>query len=99
MPSRAIASRWGGDAARKLEAIDVLRDRLEPASVARRLFRVLELSEEQAVDLGHGKRLAVTVPDGGPVAAIAPDGRLVGLVTVAEGSARSLVNFPEGASS
>ncbi len=87
------------DAARKLEAIDVLRDRLEPASVARRLFRVLELSEEQAVDLGHGKRLAVTVPDGGPVAAIAPDGRLVGLVTVAEGSARSLVNFPEGASS
>jgi len=84
--------------ARELESIDIQRDSLHPATVARRLFPVIELSEEQTTDLGHGKRLNVTIPDGGPVAAIAPGGRLVGLVTVTEGSARSLVIFPEGAS-
>lgn len=86
------------DGAHELETIDVLRDRLDPATVARRLFPALELSAQEAVDLGHGKRVTVTTPDGGPVAAIAPDGRLVGLVTVTEGTARSLVNFPEGVS-
>lgn len=80
--------------AHELEEIDTQRDRLDSAAVARELFPALELSEQQAVDLGHGKRLDVTIPDGGPVAAIAPDGRLVGLVAVADGSAKSIVNFP-----
>ncbi len=83
------------DDARPLEAIDVATDRLEPAAVARELFPVLELSAAGAVDLGHGKRLGVAHPDGGPLAAIAPDGRLVGLVTVEDGTAKPLVNFPQ----
>lgn len=82
------------DRAHELEAIDVAADRLPSSEVARELFPVLDLSGQQTIDLGHGKRLAVTIPDGGPVAAIAPDGRLVGLVTVADGSAKPLVNFP-----
>jgi tRNA pseudouridine55 synthase len=54
------------------------------------------LSDEQTTDLGHGKRLVLgDVPDApGPVAAIAPDGRLVGLVGVTAGTARILANFP-----
>ena len=82
------------DRAHELRAIDLAADRLPSAEVARELFPVLELAGQQAIDLGHGKRLVVTIPDGGPVAAIAPDGRLVGLVTVADGSAKPLVNFP-----
>lgn len=85
---------FGIDRAHQLEAVDIAQDRLDPAEVARELLPVLELSAQQAVDLGHGKRLAVTIPDGGPVAGIGPDGRLVGLVTVTESSATSLVNFP-----
>ena len=82
------------DRAHELGAIDLAADSLPSAEVARELFPVLELAGQQAIDLGHGKRLVVTIPDGGPVAAIAPDGRLVGLVTVADGSAKPLVNFP-----
>ena len=32
--------------------------------------------------------------DGGPVAALDPRGRLIGLVQIDDGSARVLVNFP-----
>lgn len=77
-----------------LDSLEVERDRLEPAAVAGELFPVLELSDREAVDLGHGKRFAVGHPDGGPLAAIGPDGRLVGLVAVADGTAKTLVNFP-----
>jgi tRNA pseudouridine55 synthase len=77
-----------------LDSLEVERDRLEPAMVARELFPAIELSDQQATDLGHGKRPSVAHPDGGPIAAIDSGGRLVGLVTVADGAARVLVNFP-----
>ncbi|MEX1079402.1 MAG: tRNA pseudouridine(55) synthase TruB [Homoserinimonas sp.] len=74
---------------------------LSPASVATTLFPNLSLDEQQAVDLEHGKRidtpgLAAQAAAGysGPVAAIAPDGRLVGLVEPIGHQARVLVNFP-----
>lgn len=70
---------------------------LDPAEVARALFPVLELSAEQTVDLGHGKRFEVDpdrTPDAPLVAAIAPDGRLVGLIEVARGRTRVVTNFP-----
>ena len=76
----------------------VVAEALEaPATTASRLFTTLRLTEEQSIDLGHGKKLALgdDVPDaGGPVAAVAPDGRLVGLVSVTAGRAKTLVNFP-----
>ncbi|WP_419818682.1 tRNA pseudouridine(55) synthase TruB [Glaciibacter flavus] len=81
--------------ARTLDELDVAEELIGPAVAARRLFPVLDLDAQQAVDLGHGKKLAL---DGerapGPQAAIAPDGRLVGLVEFHGGTARSIVNFP-----
>jgi tRNA pseudouridine55 synthase len=80
-----------------LETVIVAEALERPAATASRLFDTLALSEAQSTDLGHGKKLVLgdEVPDArGPVAAIAPDGRLVGLVSVAGGRARSLVNFP-----
>jgi tRNA pseudouridine55 synthase len=69
------------------------------ADVARRLFPVLDLDADGATDLRHGKRIAAAVEADGPIAAIAPDGRLVGLVEVRGGVARSLVNFPTAGAS
>ncbi|HEY0260476.1 MAG TPA: tRNA pseudouridine(55) synthase TruB [Lacisediminihabitans sp.] len=82
--------------AAELETLDVAASLLAPAEVASRLFPVLRLSADQAVDLGHGKRLRAERPaDGaGPVAAVAPDGRLVGLVEFDDAVARPIVNFP-----
>lgn len=68
---------------------------LEPAEVAARLFPVLHLTVQQTVDLGHGKRLDLDASSDAPlVSAIAPDGRLVGLVEVARGRTRVVTNFP-----
>lgn len=69
----------------------------EPAEVATALFPELRLTAEQAVDLGHGKRVEVdpeTQPDARLAAAVAPDGRLVGLVEVKQGRTRVVTNFP-----
>ncbi|SDN77731.1 tRNA pseudouridine55 synthase [Cryobacterium flavum] len=79
-----------------LEQVDVAAQLISPADAATRLLPSLTLTREQAVDLGHGKRITVE-PDAtrtGPVAAIAPDGRLVGLVEYRGDQAKSLLNFP-----
>ncbi|MDJ0339457.1 tRNA pseudouridine(55) synthase TruB [Cryobacterium sp. PH31-O1] len=84
------------DAAATLQDIDVVAALISPADAATRLLPRLDLSAEQAIDLGHGKRIRVE-PDTtrtGPVAAIAPDGRLVGLVEYRGDQAKSLLNFP-----
>jgi tRNA pseudouridine55 synthase len=65
-----------------------------PADVASQLFPVADLTADQAVALAHGKRPRLDVADAPIVAAVAPDGRLAGLVNVQDGSARVLVNFP-----
>jgi tRNA pseudouridine55 synthase len=75
----------------------VVNDRLlTPASVAARLFPTHALGEQDVVDLVHGKRLDVPRLEGvhGPVAGLAPDGRLVGLLEVSGTLVRPLVNFP-----
>jgi tRNA pseudouridine55 synthase len=82
------------EAASSLDDLDPLAALLAPADVARLLFPVLELDEQQAVDLSHGKRFAVDHADAGPVAAVTPAGSLAGLVTVADGRVRPIVNFP-----
>lgn len=68
-----------------------------PAQVARRLFPVLELTADETRDMGHGKRFEVDGSrciDAKLVAAIAPDGRLVGLVEIKRGRTRVITNFP-----
>jgi tRNA pseudouridine55 synthase len=77
-----------------VEADDLAAGMLDPAAVARALFPVADLTPEQSVALAHGKRVRPDVADAPVVAAIAPDGRLAGLMAVQDGNARVLVNFP-----
>lgn len=67
---------------------------LEPAEVAARLFPTVGLDVVAAADLANGKRIPIDGPVGTPVAALGPDGRLLGLVEIEAGRARVLVNFP-----
>ena len=79
-----------------LEQVDVGADLISPADAATRLLPRLDVSAEQAVDLGHGKRIRAEgdATRTGPVAAIAPDGRLIGLVEYRGDQVKSLLNFP-----
>lgn len=69
---------------------------LGPAEVARRVFSAIDLNLEQAIDLSHGKKidLAGVGDSKNPVAAIGPEDRLVGLITVKAGVSRVILNFP-----
>lgn len=87
--------------AAQLAELDVASRLLSPAAAAAQLFPTYQLSEQQAIDLTHGKQ--IVTPElqqtdahltSGPVAAIAPDGRLVGLVESTGRSAKVLANFP-----
>jgi tRNA pseudouridine55 synthase len=77
----------------RVPVADVLQT---PADAAGKLFPVLALDPQQAVDLGHGKKLHVEAPDApGIRAAIDPAGRLVALVAVsATGVVRVETGFP-----
>ena len=80
-----------------LDDLDVSAALRTPARTAADLFGVLHLGDEQAVDLSNGKRITVASEAGtasAPIAALAPDGRLIGLVEIVGGRAKSLVNFP-----
>jgi tRNA pseudouridine55 synthase len=79
-----------------LDRLDVAARLIPPAAAAGAIFDTLPLTHEQAVDLGHGKRIRAEDDQhsGRPLAAVAPDGRLVGLVEFAGGVGRSVVNFP-----
>jgi tRNA pseudouridine55 synthase len=85
--------------ATELEGLDVATRLMTPADAASALLGSVRLNHQQAIDLGHGKKIAAPegVADGvheGPVAAVAPDGRLVGLVEFKNGLGRVVVNFP-----
>lgn len=80
-----------------LEALDVASALIPAVDAASRLFERFDLTEQQAVDLGHGKRIHVADREDGsgiPVAAVAPSGHLVGLIEFRGKEARTLVNFP-----
>jgi tRNA pseudouridine55 synthase len=78
-----------------LEGIDVAPALLPPVDVAATLFPVWSMTADQAIDLGHGKRVPVELADTpGPVAAVTPAGSLAGLVSVRAGAAKPIVNFP-----
>jgi tRNA pseudouridine55 synthase len=82
------------DDAHELEGLDAAAALIAPAAVASRLFATVRLDDEQALALTQGKRFSVDAPDASPVAAVTGSGRLVGLVTIASGRVRTLVNFP-----
>ncbi|GHF07741.1 tRNA pseudouridine(55) synthase TruB [Pseudolysinimonas yzui] len=67
---------------------------LPPAEVAARLFPTVSMDADTTLALSQGKRVAVAVADAPVVAALAPGGRLAGLVSVRDGVCRVLVNFP-----
>jgi tRNA pseudouridine55 synthase len=81
---------------------ELMATQLGAASVARRLFPVVELDAGEALELSQGKRIRparlVTELESsaGPIAAVTMDGRLAGLIATADGRARVLVNFPTG---
>jgi tRNA pseudouridine55 synthase len=79
-----------------LDALVVDDALLTPASVATTLFPSHILGDGDVIDLVHGKRLAVPRLEGvqGPIAGLAPDGRLVGLLEVSGTLVKPLVNFP-----
>ncbi len=65
-----------------------------PAAIAQALFPSRTLDDGELRDLAHGKRLELGGPDLPVLAALTPDGDLAGLVEVAGGRSRVLVNFP-----
>ena len=67
---------------------------LSPTAVATAVFPRLDITDDQAIDLQHGKRPRVEGADGAPLAAVDPAGRLIGLVEVANSVAKTIVNFP-----
>ncbi len=74
-------------------AVDALAS---SAAVAETLFPVLRLTEEQARDVVHGKKLDLPdTADAPTVAALSPDGRLLALLSVTAGRGRILVGFPQ----
>lgn len=74
---------------------------LAPAGVASRLFSRLEVSGEQEIALGHGKKISLDVNqalsdgtiDAELAAAVATSGRLVALVEVTGGRVRVVTGF------
>jgi len=77
------------------EAMDAGR-LLDAAVVAARVMTRLDVDEDQARDLRHGKRLlgAGTLAGRGHLAAIDPDGRLVGILERRGADLKSAMNMP-----
>lgn len=92
-----------------LDELVVAENLITPTDAATRLLARLDLTPQQTIDLGHGKRIDVdpalaaaltarseqdAAGSVAPVAAVAPDGRLVGLVEFRGHRAKSVLNFP-----
>ncbi|NBU23425.1 MAG: tRNA pseudouridine(55) synthase TruB [Actinobacteria bacterium] len=72
--------------------LDAEPEVLDLTIAASKLFPVVALSEQQAVDLVHGKRIQL---DSHVVVAATYQGRLIGILEPAGSSYKSLVVFPE----
>lgn len=84
------------DAQPTLTTEELIDHLIAPADVARMLFPELALDEAEVTDLMHGKRIPAGsfVGHDGPIAAIGPGDRLVGLVEARGERVRPIVNFP-----
>ncbi len=82
----------------RVEDAKTLDDDLELTSMesaARSQFYSIDLDAQQAIDLVHGKRIKAGDKLREPVAAFAPDGRLMAMLTRSGSQYKSLVVFPE----
>ena len=70
---------------------------ITPADAAARVLARLDVTDDEARDLRHGKRLVGQVGrvDAFPAAAVAPDGSLVGIVERRGADIKSAMNMPE----
>ena len=84
------------DDALSLEQLEAGYRVLPIADAARAAFPARELSDDEARRLAHGQRLEASHLGPAPVAAFAPDGRLVALVTDTGPTARPLVVLAGG---
>jgi len=88
---------YGIESARTLEQLADRFEVLPLAQAAAAAFPRRNLTEQEAVRLAHGGRLPAAAPGPatgpGPIAAYAPDGTLIALVTEESGQARPLVVF------
>lgn len=66
---------------------------LPAADAAKAQFGVRNLNEQEVVDLRHGKRICHDGEVGEPIAAIAPDGSLIAMLTKSGKDLKSLVVF------
>ncbi|SFN76172.1 tRNA pseudouridine synthase B [Mycetocola miduiensis] len=87
--------------ASRLDELDVAASLMSPAAAASALFPTIALTDTQAADLGHGKRIDAAAfgelsepGQDGLYAAVAPNSRLIGLLRISGGVAKSVVNFP-----
>lgn len=69
---------------------------LDISSAAKQQFEIRILSEQEALDLRHGKRLKAVSEGSEPFAGIDSTGKLVAMLTVSGKDVKSLVVFAEG---
>jgi tRNA pseudouridine55 synthase len=73
---------------------DISAERLVAATrIAGELFPVLTATDAEAVDFGHGKKIATATPDS-PLVAVVHGDRLIAIATVSKGVARVVTGFP-----
>ncbi|MGI9823309.1 tRNA pseudouridine(55) synthase TruB [Agromyces sp. Marseille-Q5079] len=81
-----------------LEELDVASALIAAADAAERAMPVVRLTDQQAIDLGHGKRVdadsAPATGKGEPIAAVAPGGRLVAIVERRGETLKVVAGFP-----
>lgn len=82
---------YGLEVSRTLEQLEACFEPLSLAVAARAAFPVRELTEDEARRLSHGQRLKAAGLGEHPVAAFAPDGSLVAIVTETGPTARPLL--------
>lgn len=68
---------------------------IAPADAAARVLGALQVDDETARDLRHGKRVAAPEPFDGPRAAIDPQGALIGVVERRGSVMKSTMNMPQ----
>jgi tRNA pseudouridine55 synthase len=72
---------------------DISAERLVAATrIAGDLFPVLTATDAEAVDFGHGKKIATATPDS-PLVAVVHGDRLIAIATVSKGVARVVTGF------
>lgn len=95
---RSRIGRFAVDEAGTLEGFDVAERLIAPADAARRALPVLDITDGEAVDLGHGKRIAAgaaAAESSEAVAAIAPGDRLVAIVERRGAQWKVVTGFPQ----